>query len=233
MNSVFITGTDTEVGKTIVTGLLADFLLKKGTTVITQKWLQTGSGQTSDVETHLKLMNKSKASVEKDLPLIQPYSFAMPASPHLAAAQENIEICPDKIRNSFTQLKNHFDFVIVEGIGGALVPYSDKALVIDIAQQLDLPVIIVAKNKLGAINHTLLTIEAVKARNMKILGIIFNQCENENPIILKDNINVIESISTQTVLGTLPWIQDYNSLRRAFEPIGEKFYQQLKKDNVK
>jgi dethiobiotin synthetase len=235
VKAVFVTGTDTEVGKTIVVGLLARYLLEKGISVVTQKWIQTGVEDFAcDIDTHLKLMNKSKGSIEKYLPFMQPYGFKLPASPHLAATRENVEICPEKIKKSFSELRDNFDFVIVEGIGGALVPYSDKGLVIDIAKKLDLPVIVVVKNKLGAINHTLLTIEAIKARKMKIVGIIFNASgENENPIVLKDNIRIIEAFTGQCVLGSLPWSEDQESLSGAFLPIGEKFYQRLKKDTTK
>ena len=221
MKSVFITGTDTEVGKTVVTGLLAKFLADKGISVITQKWIQTGSESfPADIETHLKLMGKDKASIEKYLTLICPYIFKLPASPHLAAALENKKIDPCKIKKAFTELKNKFDTVIVEGIGGALVPFSEKELLIDIAMDLDIPIIIVVKNKLGAINHTLLTIEALQNRNMKILGVIFNSAENENEQIAADNPKIINALTQVKVLGTLPWSKNESLLHRAFENIG-------------
>ena len=229
MKAVFVTGTDTEVGKTVVCGLLGRYLLDKGYKVITQKWIQTGlADYPSDIATHLKIMKKTTDDIKADLAYVEPYNFDFPASPHLAANLEKKEIDAEKIKTSFKTLAEKFDFVIAEGIGGALVPFNEKNLVIDIAKELNLPVIIVAKNKLGAINHTLLTIEALKTRGMKILGIIFNsKCEKEDEIILKDNIRIIEKISGQKTLGNLPWLDYMDLLYEAFKSTGEKFFNQM------
>ena len=113
----------------------------------------------------------------------------------MAATLEKTNIDAVRIKSSFTKLSKEFDTVIVESIGGALVPFNTKDLVIDIAKELDLPVIIVVKNKLGAINHTLLTIEAIRARNMKILGLIFNSHENEDKIIADDKPEIIKTLT--------------------------------------
>ncbi|MDD5457889.1 MAG: dethiobiotin synthase [Phycisphaerae bacterium] len=222
MKAAFITGTDTGVGKTIVCGLLARYLLDLGRNVITQKWIQTGSaGLSPDIEEHLSLMGKKKEDIEKYLPDIAPYVFRYPASAHLAAALEGKSVDAVKIKNSFTTLSKEFDTVIVEGIGGALVPFNNKELVIDIAKELDIPVIIVAKNKLGTVNHTLLTVEALKARNMKIKGIIFNDCENEDKTITDDNPVIIKALTGERILGQLPWLKEKTSLQKAFKPIGD------------
>lgn len=223
MKAVFITGTDTGVGKTVVCGLLARYLLDKGRSVITQKWIQTGSDDfPEDIAAHLALMAKEKKDVEKYLPLMAPYTFKLPASPHLAAEAEGKIIEPAKIKDSFIKLTKKFDTVIVEGIGGALVPFNRNNLVIDIARELDLPVIIVAKNKLGAINHTLLTIEALRARDMKITGLIFNSCEAEEKIIAEDNPRIINNLTDQQILGNLPWSDRQDSLHKAFGPIADR-----------
>jgi len=229
VNSVLITGTDTAVGKTVVCGLLGRYLLEKGRNPVTQKWIQTGSrGFPSDIAVHLKLMGKKKSDVEKYLPHITPYTFTLAASAHLAASCENKKISERKIKYSFRMLKKHFDFVIVEAIGGALVPFNKSKFVIDIAKDLNLPVIIVAKNKLGAINHTLLTIEAIKARQLKILGIIFNDSpKRENMVILQDNPKIIKTISGKMILGNLPWLKNQNLLYKAFLPIGDAILTQL------
>ena len=222
MNAVFITGTDTGVGKTLISGLLARYLQDSRRSVITQKWIQTGSNNfPEDIASHLQLMGVDRSTIEKHLPDMCPYTFHFPASPHLAAAMEQKTIDEKKIKDSFARLSASFDTVVVEGIGGALVPYSDKALVIDIAANLDLPVIIVAKNKLGAINHTLLTIEAIHARRMKLLGLIFNADENENSVIAQDNPKSISSLTNVRILGCLPWTTSPKILHQAFKPIGD------------
>jgi dethiobiotin synthetase len=157
------------------------------------------------------------------------YVFKLPASPHLAAAAEGKTIRADKIRKSFLKLSKKFDFVIVEGIGGALVPYDRKRLVIDIAGELELPVVIVVENRLGAINHTLLTIEAVRARGMKILGVIFNSpAGKEDEKILKDNPQIIRSVSGERILGTLGRQKNKKLLQKAFSPIGGKILAEIK-----
>ncbi len=232
MSGVFVTGTDTEVGKTVVCGLLGRYLNEKGYSVITQKWIQTGSaGFPIDIASHLKLMGRTKKQVQDYLPLITPYNFAFPASAHLAAALEKKIISAAKIKKSFQKLSNEFDFVIVEGIGGALVPYNKKKVVIDIAGELDLPVIIVAKNKLGAINHTLLTIEAVRARGMKITGIIFNGSKNkDNEIILEDNQKIIKALAKTPILGQLTWSKNTPDLQKEFVSIGSRILRQLKRN---
>jgi dethiobiotin synthetase len=218
------------VGKTVVCGLLARHLLDKGCSVITQKWIQTGCGNFSaDIAEHLKYMGKKASDFENLMPHIVPYIFKLPASPHLAAAAEDKTIRADKIRKSFKKLSKKFDFVIVEGIGGALVPYDRKRLVIDIAGELELPVVIVAENRLGAINHTLLTIEAVRARGMKIVGVIFNHPSGkENERILKDNPEIIRSVSGERILGTLGREKNKKLLQKAFSPIGEKILAEIK-----
>lgn len=208
MRGIFVTGTDTGVGKTVVTGLLARHLLDKGFNVITQKWIQTGSrGFPEDISTHLKLMNKRRNSIKDYFSYVAPYNFKFASSPHLAAGLEGERISADKIKNSFKFLKNRFDFVIVEGIGGALVPYNKKRLIIDIAKELKLPVLIVVENKLGAINHTLLTVEAVRKRGMKILGIVFNnRYKKTDKTISNDNIRIIKKLTGERILGVLPWM---------------------------
>lgn len=219
--AIFVTGTDTGVGKTIVTGLFARYLKEKGHRVITQKWIQTGSAIfSSDIASHLEIMGCDRKYVRNYLPYVSPYTFKTPCSPHLASKIEGKRISAEKIKRSLEVLSKEFEFVIIEGIGGALVPFNKKRLVIDIARELNLPVVVVAGNKLGAINHALLTIEALKRRKMKILGIIFDNVRNENKTILKDNSRILQALSGQKILGVLPWIEEYDSLYKKFIHIG-------------
>jgi len=203
---IFVTGTDTGVGKTVVTGLLARFLKEQGYRVTTQKWIETGC-----------------RNLNKPYSLTQPYRFKFPASPHLAAAKERRTVLVNKIKNSFKQLAKNFDFVIVEGIGGALVPFNNKRLVIDIAKDLKLPSIVVVGNKLGAINHSLLTIEALRKRKMKIIGLVFNNLKaKEDRTILRDNPQIVRTISKEKILGSLPYSRSKKFLYKKFIPIGKR-----------
>lgn len=222
MKGIFVTGTDTGVGKSIVTGFLAKYLREKGCKVVTQKWVQTGSRFSADINLHLKIMGVSKSLIKEHLDCVCPYIFKLPASPHLAAKAEHKKIKIAKIKKSFKLLSSKFDFVIVEGIGGALVPLNEKHLVIDIAKELGLPVLVVAQNKLGAINHILMTIEVLSKRKMKILGVLFNNCQGQDKLILKDNPDIIRKITGQNILGVLPWNKRFSLLYKRFLPIAGK-----------
>ncbi len=222
MKGIFVTGTDTGVGKSIVTGLLARYLREKGYKVVTQKWVQTGSSFSADINLHLKIMGVSRGLIKEYLDCVCPYIFKLPASPHLAAKAENKKINIARIKRSFKSLSSKFDFVIVEGIGGALVPVNEKRLVIDIARELGLPVLVVAQNKIGAINHILMTIEVLKQRKMKILGIVFNNCPGQNKLILQDNPEIIRKITKQKILGVLPWDKRLDLLYKRFLPTALK-----------
>jgi len=229
MRAVFVTGTDTGVGKTLVTGLLARYLCRKGFSAVTQKWVQTGCrGFSSDVNFHLKLMDKGRRQMGDYLKLMAPYTFSRAYSPHLAAKIEHKIIDSKKIINSFRLLSKGFDFVIVEGAGGALVPLNSKILLIDIARCLKIPFLVVAQNKLGAINHTLLTVEALKKRDIKILGVIFNNLKDEDKIVLKDNPIIIKKLCQETILGNLNWEPSLERLYADFIPIASKILKGLK-----
>lgn len=258
MKSIFITGTDTGVGKTLVTGLMARYFRDSGINAVTQKWIQTGCERFSkDIAAHHKIMGLTRNTVlchpelfgfaqdklsegscvssrffglrsQNDnlfgvfqqpqfKNLLCPYIFKNPVSPHLAAEIEGKKILVSEIKNSFNALKKQFDCVIVEGIGGLLVPFNQNGLIIDIAKQLHMPVLLVADNRLGAINHILLTIEAIKKRGLKFLGVIFTAAnKNEKELVLENNPQIIEAISKDRVLGTLPYEEDIEKLYELF-----------------
>ena len=230
MKSVFITGTDTGIGKTVITGLLARYLKEHNINVITQKWIQTGNKVFSeDIASHVKSAGLEQKYLKQHSGLICPYVFDFAASPHLAAKLQKKAIDINKIKRSFRMLSRNFDSVIVEGVGGALVPVSKDKLVVDIAKDLKLPAIIVVGNKLGAINHTLLTMEALRRRKIEIIGIIFNNIsKKENKIILEDNPKIVKQVSQENILGTLVYSKDNNLLYKKFVPIGKKIFNLLK-----
>ncbi|MBL7071671.1 MAG: dethiobiotin synthase [Candidatus Omnitrophica bacterium] len=229
MRGIFVTGTDTGVGKSVVTGLLAGYLEDKGYSAITQKWIQTGSKRfPSDIDVHLKLMGRRRKDIKDDLPYMSSYNLGFPSSPHLAAKLEKRRIRPEVIKKSWRVLSKRFDYTIAEGVGGALVPYNGKRLVIDIAGELGLPVLIVCANKLGAINHAVLTVEAIRKRNMRIIGLVFNHISRTgNDIILKDNPDAIKKVTGEDILGSIPYSGRRNSLYKAFRPIGKRIAEKL------
>ncbi|MBN1871752.1 MAG: dethiobiotin synthase [Candidatus Omnitrophica bacterium] len=227
---IFITGTDTGVGKTVVSGLLAHYILARAGSVITQKWVETGAvGLSRDVQTHLKFMGKGRGYLGPYLKHVSSYTFRYPSSPHLAASLEGRSISIEKIKEGHKILRDGFEYVLVEGVGGALVPLNGKTLVADVARELDLPAILVVGNRLGAINHTLLSIECLESRNIKILGVVFNNFKGTSRLILSDNSRITKRISGVDVLGTLTYAKESKALYKGFAPIGKKILMKLKR----
>jgi len=188
----FISGIDTDSGKTIVTGLLANYIkFIKKESVITQKIAQTGCGELSeDIYIHRQLM-KSELFDEDKTGVTVPYKFKFPASPHLAAALENKKINTSIINESTQKLLSKYDNVIIEGVGGLFVPLFDAYTVIDYIKDMNYPLILVSSSKLGSINHTLLSIEALQNRNIDLRGIIYNNFFSGNEIISQDTKIII------------------------------------------
>ena len=227
--AIFITGTDTGVGKTVVAGLLGRFLIEKKIDVITQKWIQTGcSSFSDDVAFHLEMMGKTEKDISPYLSDVTPYILSFPSSPHLAAEIAGKHIDTARIEESFYTLQKDFEVVLVEGSGGLMVPINEEKMMIDVVRKLNLPVLIVAENKLGAINQTVLTVEALRRRDMQILGIVFDRCsEGGDEQILKDNPKIIRKLTGVEVLGEAPFTKDIAELYKAFRPIGQKILQAL------
>lgn len=224
MSALFIAGTDTGVGKSIVTGLLGRYFVEKGFSAVTQKWIQTGNFSRDfacDINTHLAIMGKKKADFIKYKPYISPYVFKTSSSPHLAASLEGKTISSEKIISSYRLLSKEFDIVLAEGSGGVLVPINQRRTILDIVEELHLPVLVVAANRLGAINHTLLTIEALKARRIDIVGVILNNFKNIDKRITVDNMRIVRKLSHVNILGSLPWDKRYDVLYEKFRPIGD------------
>ncbi|MDP3790770.1 MAG: dethiobiotin synthase [Candidatus Omnitrophota bacterium] len=224
VRAIFVAGTDTNVGKTIVTGLLGRLLIKNNHKVVTQKWVQTGSGRhLKDIRRHMKLMKRKESEYKAYIPSMAPYTFKFASSPHLAGRLEGAAVKIDTIKKSLACLSEHFDTVIIEGTGGLLVPLDEDRLLIDVIREFRLPVLLVAGNRAGAINHTLLSIEALRSRDIKIIGTIFNNAANDtDEIILKDNPRIVKALSGIEVFGILPHARNADFLFKYFEPIGNK-----------
>jgi len=224
-NIIFITGTDTGVGKTVITGLLGKGLKNKGFKVLTQKWVETGNTEKSyDLEYHAAAIGENLD--EKLAHLQNPYLFSLPSSPHLAAKTDNEEIDIDRLTESSKQLSEQCDFLLIEGAGGLLVPLNTNMLTVDVVKKTEAKVIIVADNKLGVVNHTLLTVEALKIRGIDILGIIFNRTGKDTELpdfALKDNIEIIKTFSKEKVLGEIQDIND--NFVAVTDKIAEEFYE--------
>jgi len=205
--NIFITGTDTDAGKTVVTAGLAASLKSCGYCVGVFKPIQTGSYKVNNelVSPDLEFTK----TIDSGILTHASYNFKEPVAPSLAADLEGVEINIDKIIEDYKILEKKCDFVIVEGAGGLLTPIKGRFLMRNLAIILDLPLLIVAKPDLGTINHTLLTIEAAKTKNIKILGIIIsNYPLDTDDIAIKNAPKLIEKISGEKILGILPKIEN-------------------------
>ncbi len=186
-----VTGIDTGIGKTFVTGLLAAGLLGKGRKVITQKIVQTGcAGIPEDIVEHRRLMGTGLQDVDRE-GITCPYVFSYPASPHLAARMEGAEIDIMRIRRMTFTLQRNYEIVLLEGAGGFLVPLTPDLLFADYLRDAGYGVILVTVPRLGSINHSLLSIESCMKRGIAIRAVIYNHYQDAGPEITGDTKDVI------------------------------------------
>ena len=231
MKSVLVTGTDTGVGKTMLCRFLASDLRQKGVNVITQKWVQTGCGQDDDIRDHNLFPLPAWKEVENLDDLRTPYRLKYQASPHLAADREDIRIDIEKIETSYARLCRYFDLVLVEGSGGVLVPLTGEVLLADLAARLSMAAVVVVRNQLGCINHTLLTLEALHARGIPVLGTAFNRMSADgDETILRDNVKTVSLISHIPILGEIPFLEKDADVTGALGDLADVFYQRWKEE---
>ena len=205
MPHYFITGTDTGVGKTFVTCALLHTLKAQSIAAIGMKPIAAGAEpspdglQNEDIEALREASGVKLASEDLNC-----YLMAEAIAPHIAAANEDIDIDLDVIRQRFDQLTELADVVLVEGVGGFIVPLGDSINTADLAQDLDLPVILVVGMRLGCLNHALLTQEAILARGLTLAGWVANQID---PYMaeLDANIEALEERIRAPLLGVIEW----------------------------
>lgn len=166
----FITGTDTDVGKTIVGSALAK-CISRDHEVEVFKPVQSGVESMEDSDAGLLWESAGKRGNLQD---IVPYSFSEPVAPSRAAELEGVEINLDRIRRMYREVAESSDLILVEGAGGFLVPISENAMISDLAVEFNLPVIVVARPDLGTINHTLLTISSLRDHGLSVVGVLIN-----------------------------------------------------------
>jgi len=197
---IFVTGTDTGVGKTVVTAAIAWNLKQAGKSVAVMKPVQTGtiiSGPT-DIEFVQKVVGENSS-----LDVSCPYMFPDPLAPLVASMITGERIDIDKIKDSYNQLSSENDFVIVEGAGGLLVPILEDYFMSDLALELNLPVLIVTRPNLGTLNHTLLTLESAKRRGLDVAGIVISNFPWDPGMPEQTNPELILSMTGVNILGVL------------------------------
>ena len=187
----FISGIDTDAGKSIVTGVIARTLLKSGVHVITQKFIQTGCvGISEDILKHRDIMGLKLQDVDEDGTTC-PYVMTYPASPHLAAEIDHVNIDIKRIHQSTEELASLYDVVLLEGAGGLYVPVTRNYLTIDYIQEYKHPLILVSSSKLGSINHTLMSLELCRLRGIEVKYVVYNDFPNDSERIKNDSITII------------------------------------------
>lgn len=211
MSGIFLTGTDTDIGKTVVTTLLVHFFQKRNIPLFSYKPIQTGAiwqngeWKAPDPEVYENVVKPS--SHQEFYGLL----FQKASSPHLAARHEGTSINVDEIKEKIALAERKYKHVIVEGAGGLFVPITDNGYcMIDLMQDLSYPVILVARAGLGTINHTVLSVEALKNRNIPIAGIIFNQLSVEDHEIEEDNRAMVQKLTNVPVIGSVPYTDHLN-----------------------
>lgn len=184
---LFISGIDTDAGKSYATGWLAKQLMAQGKHVITQKFIQTGNHvHSEDIAVHRRLMGTGLLPADLDL-TTAPIIYTYPASPQLAAEIDGRPIDLTLVDRATERLSQDFDTVLIEGAGGLMVPLSDEFLTIDYPRTRNLPVVLVTNGILGSINHAILSLEALKARGMTLHSVIYNtHFDHRDPRIAAD-----------------------------------------------
>ncbi|WP_209122498.1 dethiobiotin synthase [Alkalihalobacillus sp. BA299] len=226
MAGFFITGTDTDVGKTIVTALLSVALNENRIKTIPYKPVQSGS-----ILKNSQLIAPDVDIYEKinqcHFPDSVTYLFEAPVSPHLAAKWDQVIIKKKRIDEDYNKLTHLYNCILVEGAGGVAVPLIDESYCVShLMQELQLPVIIVARAGLGTINHTTLTVHYLRHLGLSITGIIMNGFRYSEKLAQLENVNMIEKMTNVPVIGQLPYLENIDQLLNDNELILE-FTQQL------
>ncbi|UPM53812.1 dethiobiotin synthase [Gottfriedia acidiceleris] len=206
----FVTGIDTNIGKTYVTTQMVDCLRNKGIDAIPYKPIQSGV-----VNINNKIIGEDVAFYKEKLALTEEhlyystYTFETPVSPHLSSKLEDVFIDEQVILEKYKQLENKHDVVFVEGAGGVAVPLKENFGTIDLIKLLNLPVILVTSLKLGTINHTVLTTEYLKSHKINLLGLLINKVPSVMGEMEKDNLIMLEKLTGHDILGVIPEHTDF------------------------
>jgi len=204
-NGYFVTGTDTEVGKTLVSGALILKLREQGINALGFKPVVAGTHQDANgniLNEDLEALRIASNLGSSTLSLC-PYVLDQPAAPHLVAAHQGLKLELSVMLQGFQNIQNQADCVVVEGAGGLLIPLNDQEDLAMLAQEIKLPIILVVGMKLGCINHALLTFEAIKARHLNIAGWVANTLTTEMSL-LDENIQTLRARIDAPFLGLIP-----------------------------
>ncbi len=226
MQSYFITGTDTGVGKTALTATLLACMRRQGLNAAPMKPVQTGCTKQNralrapDLDLCLRLaeLDTNDATYHH----MAPYLFEPACSPHLAAREARLPIQIDLILEAYRKLVRKYDPILVEGAGGVLVPLDETRTMLDLMLALDLPILIAARPGLGTINHTLLTLQCLRKAKLTVAGVAFvESAPSERGAIETDNPETIAKFGKTPILGTLPHTPNLETATTLPDPLAK------------
>ncbi|MFT3913503.1 MAG: dethiobiotin synthase [Anaeromyxobacteraceae bacterium] len=216
MRGLFVTGTDTGVGKTEVSCALLEAARATGVDAVGMKPAQ--SGVTSDEPSDAQRLREASGRCEP-LEALCPYTFEAPLAPAVAARLAGVTIAVERIEEAARALAARHATVLVEGAGGLLVPLTDELTYADLAARLGLPVLVVARAGLGTVNHTALTVEAILRRGLRLAGIVLNRTTPTDDPSVPHNASEIARITTREPIAILPYEADIEARGRALRSI--------------
>jgi dethiobiotin synthetase len=216
VRGVFVTGTDTDVGKTVIaaglTAALRGHAVNAGYFKPVQSGCREEGGRLLASDARLA---KTMAALPEPLSLLTPVTLQLPLAPAVAAAQAGLSIDLEAIAQAYRTLAARYDFLVVEGAGGLYVPLVDNDfLVLDLARWLGLPVLVVARPGLGTINHTVMTVKTAEQAGLPVVGVIINQYPDNPNLAARTNPEIIAAIGGRPILAQVPVIDDLT------EPVG-------------
>ena len=222
MKAYFITGTDTGVGKTVITAGLAGSMRKLGVDVGVMKPIATGIPQKTGFKS-LDVGIIVEASRTKDSEdLINPTFLPIPASPYDATKFLSLPVDMSLILTTFTKLLSFHDVLLVEGIGGIMTPITKDFFVADMIKAMGIETIIVTRATLGTLNHTMMTYGVCKDYGIKVKGLIINNSDEKGSAAEKNSPVTLHEITGLDILGVVPFIKDYNKIDTMIEMVGKK-----------
>jgi len=217
MNSLFITGTDTDVGKTYVTAGLAVTLRKMGIDVGIMKPFAAGTPQKKGFKSEdVKILSRASQVSDPEY-LMNPQFFKMAASPYTASKSLKVKVRVNSVLSSFKKLSKLHDMLLVEGMGGIMTPILKDYYITNLIKEMKIPTVIVTRSKIGTVNHTIMTVKMCEKYKIPIKGIIINNFDDGYPV--KDLTRDLQNLTGVPVLGSIPFIKDMSdaSLNRIFK----------------
>lgn len=217
-SGIFITGTDTGVGKTVIAGAIARILSSEGLDVGVMKPFESGCRQTGEglIPRDAAYLKRSARS-DDPLRLITPYPFKAPLAPYAASIRAKKKIDFSRILKAFHQLQKRHSFLIVEGVGGLMVPLTARKDLLSLILLLNLPVLLVARSGLGTLNHTLLTLGYGTGQGVSFAGVILNRTAPKKDLSEKSNLEILKKRTGLPVIGPLPYLGEKDNIEKNIE----------------